>query len=160
MCVLASPFTMGGVLWKMNGSVFFFSFCVCWSKCQFKETCCWFLVEGQPIGLQTKAREHYSLLCHFKFISWMQQIKRYCSFRYYLLLMFNVSLAVHWIWACSLAWRELIREQFVIPVFTLEHLLIMLYDRSHPFFRWVYTCFNSQLALAFIYCWTSGLFKF
>lgn len=46
---------------------FFFLFWqtfVCWSKCQFKETCCWFLVEGQPIGLQTKPESiiHYYVI--------------------------------------------------------------------------------------------------
>lgn len=85
MCDLPSLLTMGSVFWNMNGlRVFFF-----WQTFVFAG------LNGsskkRAVSSSQKAREHYSLLCHFKFISWTLQIKSYCSFRYYSLLMFNVS---------------------------------------------------------------------
>lgn len=76
---------------KYKWVCFLANVCVCRSKCQFKETQRWLFV-GRPVHWSAnKARDYYSLHCHLNVISWMPPIKSHCSFKYYSLLMFNVS---------------------------------------------------------------------
>ena len=133
---------------KYEWVCFLVNVCVCHSKCWFKETHYWFFVGGQYIGWQTKPENSHSFLCHLNFISWMPAIKRHCSFKYYSLLMFNVSGITLFFWK-----RRLDMQTINHPnVYFIQHLLIMVSDKIYepPIIWWMYTSFNSHSLMAFI----------